>query len=201
MPKSSLIEKVEKIKMAHRVMILLGALVLLGGLFVFLFYIPKAGEISRIKAEISGIEQQINQGMIREKNLEKFEAGYAQVNAQFQEILKLLPDKREIPTLLRSITQLGSDSNLEFLLFKPLKERHQDFYVEIPVSMELSGSYHNVALFFDRVGRMERIVNIFDVSMKPIKERSTDLITRCDAVTYRFKGEADEATEESEQKK
>ena len=201
MPKSSLIEKVEKIKMAHRVMILLGALVLLGGLFVFLFYIPKAGEISRIKAEITGIEQQINQGMIREKNLEKFEAGYAQVNTQFQEILKLLPDKREIPTLLRSITQLGSDSNLEFLLFKPLKERYQDFYVEIPVSMELSGSYHNVALFFDKIGRMERIVNIFDVSMKPIKERSTDLITRCDAVTYRFKGEADEATEESEQKK
>lgn len=201
MPKSSLIEKVEKIKMAHRVMILLGALVLLGGLFVFLFYIPKAGEISRIKAEISGIEQQINQGMIREKNLEKFEAGYAQVNTQFQEILKLLPDKREIPTLLRSITQLGSDSNLEFLLFRPLKERIKDFYVEIPVSMELSGSYHNVALFFDKIGRMERIVNIFDVSMKPIKERSTDLITRCDAVTYRFKGEADEATEESEQKK
>jgi len=201
MPKSPLIEKVENIKMAHRVIILLGALVLLGGLFVFLFYIPKAREISRVKAEITGIKQQINQAKIKEKNLEKFEAEHVQVNTQFQEILKLLPDKREIPSLLRSITQLGSDSNLEFLLFRPLKERHQDFYVEIPVSMELSGSYHNVALFFDRVGRMERIVNIFDISMKPIKERSTNLITRCDAVTYRFKGEADEAIEKSEQKK
>ena len=201
MPKSSLIEKVENIKMAHRVMILLGALVLLVGLFAFLFYFPKTGEISRIKAEIKTIEQQINQVKIREKKVERFEAEYAQVEAQFQEILKLLPDKREIPSLLRGITQLGSDSNLEFLLFRPLKERQQDFYVEIPVSMELSGSYHNVALFFDKVGRMERIVNIFDVSMTPLKERSTNLITRCEAVTYRFKGEAYEVTETSEQKK
>jgi type IV pilus assembly protein PilO len=198
MPKASFIEKVQNIKMPHRIMILLGTLVVLGGLFLFLIYIPKAEEIALIKAEIAGIEQQINQAKIREKNFEKFEAERADINTQFQEALTLLPDKREIPSLLRSITQLGSDSKLEFRLFQPLKERRRDFYVEIPVSMELSGSYHDVALFFDKVGRMERIVNIVDVSMKPIKERATTLITRCDAVTYRFKGKADESSEKSE---
>ena len=63
--------------------------------------------------------------------------------------------------------------------------------MEIPVSIEVSGPYHNVAVFFDKVGQMERIINILNVSMTPQKERSTTLTTRCDAVTYRFKGETD----------
>jgi len=195
MPRASFSEKIEKIEMSRRIMILIGTLILLGGIFILLIYVPKAGEISQIKTEIAGIKQQINQAKIKEKNLEKFEAERAEVNARFEEALKLLPDKREIPSLLKGITQRGSDSNLEFRLFRPQKERVQEFYVEIPVSMEFSGNYHDVALFFDKVGRMERIVNIIDVSMKPLKELSTDLITTCEAVTYRFKGEADETSE------
>ena len=120
----------------------------------------------------------------------KFEAEMAQVDAQFKEALKLLPDKKEIPTLLRNVTQLGTESDLEFRLFSPQRERAKGFYMEIPVSIVVSGSYHNVALFFDRVGKMERIMNILNVSMKPVKQRSTTLVTRCQAVTYRFKGES-----------
>ncbi len=63
--------------------------------------------------------------------------------------------------------------------------------MEIPVSIEVSGTYHNVAIFFDKVGQMERIVNILNVSMTPQKDRSTTLTTKCDAVTYRFKGDTD----------
>jgi type IV pilus assembly protein PilO len=62
--------------------------------------------------------------------------------------------------------------------------------MEIPVSIEVSGTYHDVAVFFDRVGRMERIINILNVSMQPVSERSTVLTTTCDAVTYRFKGDS-----------
>jgi len=92
---------------------------------------------------------------------------------------------------LKGITQLGTDSQLEFRLFSPQKETPKDFYLEIPVSIEVSGSYHNVAMFFEKVGQMERIVNILNVSMTPLKDRSTTLNTKCDAVTYRFKGETD----------
>jgi type IV pilus assembly protein PilO len=80
---------------------------------------------------------------------------------------------------------------LEFLVFTPQAERPKDFYVEIPVAIEISGNYHNVAIFFDKVGRMDRIVNILDVSMQPTKEYSTDLVTKCTAITYRFKGDVD----------
>ncbi len=128
---------------------------------------------------------------MRARALKKFEAEYAEVDAQFQEALRLLPNTKEIPSLLKSITQLGTDSQLEFLLFSPQKERAQDFFMEIPVSIEVSGTYHNVAIFFDKVGQMERIVNILNVSMTPQKERSTIVTARFDAVTYRFKGETD----------
>jgi type IV pilus assembly protein PilO len=187
----ALFEKVEKIKMPIRIAIFLGTLVLLAGLFVWLIYLPYSEEIDKTQKEIAGLKQKLTQAELRVRGLKKFEAEYAEVDNQFQEALKLLPNTKEIPTLLKSITQLGTDSQLEFLLFSPQRERGQDFFMEIPVSIEVSGTYNNVAIFFDKVGQMERIVNILNVSMTPQKERSTTLTTRCDAVTYRFKGETD----------
>ena len=201
MPTGALFEKVEKLKMVHRILIFAGTIVLLAGLFAWLVYIPKTNEISGLRKEIAGLEQKINQAKIKVRSLRKFEKEQVEVEAQFQEALRLLPNKREIPALLRSITQLGSDANLEFRLFSPQREKARDFYVEIPVSMEVSGNYHNVAVFFDKVGKMERIVNILDISMKPIKSRSTSLTTKCSAVTYRFKRKTDENAEKDKKKK
>jgi type IV pilus assembly protein PilO len=194
MKTGALFEKVEKIKMPIRIAIFLGTLVFLAGLFFYFVYLPKTEQIASTKAEIAKLQQKLNQALVRVRALKKFEAEYAEVDAQFQEALKLLPNTKEIPSLLKSITQLGTDSQLEFLLFSPQRERPQDFFMEIPVSIEVSGTYHNVAIFFDKVGQMERIVNILNVSMTPAKDRSTQLTTRCDAVTYRFKGETDAST-------
>jgi len=201
MPTGAFFEKVEKLKMVHRILILVGTIVLLAGIFVALVYVPKSKEITRLNKEIVSLEKKINQAKIKARALKKFEAEQVEVEAQFREALTLLPNKREIPTLLRSITQLGSDANLEFLLFSPKKEKARDFYIEIPVSMEVSGTYHDVATFFDKVGRMKRIVNILDITMKPAKARSTNLTTKCNAVTYRFKRKVDEKTKTGKNKK
>ena len=67
--------------------------------------------------------------------------------------------------------------------------------------MQVIGSYHDVATFFDKVGHMKRIVNILNVTMKPVKPNSTDLMTTCDAVTYRFKGKADAKPKKGKKKK
>lgn len=191
MDSTALFEQVEKIKMPIRVLIFVGTIVLLAALFIYFLYMPKADQIKRTEKQIATLQQRLNKAKIRAKNLKKFEQEFAQVDAQFKEALKLLPNEKEIPKLLRNITQLGSDSALEFRVFIPKKERAGDFYMEIPVSLEVSGTYHNVAVFFDKVGQMERIVNILNVSMKPVKPRSTQLVTTCDAVTYRFKGKGD----------
>jgi type IV pilus assembly protein PilO len=180
--------------MPIRILILVGTVVLIGGLFIWFIYIPKSEEITKAKEGIASLQRKLDQAKVRARHLEKFEAELALVDGQFQEALRLLPNEKEIPQLLRTITQLGSDSQLEFRLFRPQREQTKDFFIVIPVSIEVSGSYHNVAVFFDRVGRMERIVNILNVSMKPVQDLSTTLVTNCDAVTYSFKGPSDAGT-------
>ena len=188
MDTGSFVEKIEKIKMPVRVLILVGTVVVMLGLFAYFIYLPKTDDINRTTEQIAGLRQKLNRAKIRARQLKKFEAEMAQVETQFKEALKLLPNKKEIPSLLKNITQLGTDSQLQFNLFNPKGEIARDFYYEIPVSIQVSGNYHDVAVFFDRVGSMERIVNILNVSMKPVGPRSTTLTTTCDAVTYRFKG-------------
>lgn len=186
--KESFIEKVEKIKMLYRILILIGTFLLLGSVFVFLVYLPKAEKISKTTKEIAVLQRQINKAKLTVRDLAKLEKEEARIDAQFKEALRLLPNEREIPSLLRNVTELGNQSNLKFRLFRPVNERPRDFFIEIPVSVEVSGKYHNVAVFFDRVGRMKRIINILNVTMVPEKPLSTTLKTTCEAVTFRFKG-------------
>lgn len=180
-------DKVSKLKMVHRVLIFAGTVVLLLGLFIYLIYLPKTGEITKIKSEKDRLDKEIRLAKRRTKNLKKLEADLTMVEGNLKSAITLLPTTSEIPKLLKSITKLGNDSDLEFLLFSPEKQVSQEFYVEIPVSMEVRGSYHNVATFFDKVGKLDRIVNVVNVNMTPLKAYSTYLKTTCKAVTYRFK--------------
>jgi type IV pilus assembly protein PilO len=184
--------------MIHRVIIFAGTIVLLLGLYIWFVYIPKTGAISTLKSELDKLETEISLAKIKTKDLDKLEAELAKAQEGLQSALKLLPTTSEIPSLLKNITKLGNDSNLEFLLFSPQRQVSKEFYVQIPVNIEVEGVYHDVALFFDRIGKLDRIVNIIDVSMAPVEEQSTTLRVNCVATTYRFK----EITEkESEPKK
>jgi type IV pilus assembly protein PilO len=200
MDTTAFFEQVEKIKMPVRIGIFCGTILLLAGAFIYFLYLPVQKDINKTEEEIVRLEQKLNQAKVRAKKREALEQEYTQVDAQLKEALKLLPDSKEIPSLLTTLSRLGADSSLDIRHVRLQKDRPKDFYMEIPVSLEVSGPYHNVAVFFDKVGRMERIVNILNVSMKPTQALSTTLITTCDAVTYRFKGETD-VTETKKQNK
>ena len=182
---AKIVEKTEKIKLPHRILILVGTVVLLVGLFIWMVYIPKTEEIAQISKKNTALKQKISEVEAKTKNLARFEADQVQAEAQFQEALTLLPKKEEIPSLLRNITELGINSNLEFNIFSPNQAAPKEFFMEIPVSIRVAGKYHDVLLFFDRVGKMKRIVNIENVSMSPTGG-STMLNINCTAVTYRF---------------
>ena len=179
--------KISKLRMIHRILIFAGTVVLIVGLYIWLVYIPKTGEIKTIKSELDRLETNIRIARVRANNLKRLEADLAKAQGNLKVAIKLLPTTSEIPSLLKNITKLGNDSNLEFLLFRPEKQVSKEFYVEIPVSIEVLGSYHDVATFFDKVGKLDRIVNVVNVNMIPIKALSTTLKTSCKATTYRFK--------------
>jgi type IV pilus assembly protein PilO len=197
----SFFEKVQKIKKAHRLLIVSGLVLLVGGSFAWFIYMPRMEEIDRTEKEIADLKQKIQMGKIWGKKLAILQEEMAQVEKEFQKALKILPNEREIPSLLAGISQLGVDSKLQFRLFSPGKEEVRNFYVEIPVSMEVGGKFRDVVLFLDKISRMERIVNIVDISLRPNAPLSVDLITACKAVTYRFKSKEDEAKEKAQQKK
>lgn len=110
------------------------------------------------------------------------------LNKKLAKAIKELPNDREIPDLVRRISTIGKKIGLEFLLFQPLPESKQEFYAEVPVKLKVEGSYHDVATFFDRVGKFSRIVNVRDISMHTPIERSGRMILTIEgtAVTYRF---------------
>lgn len=190
MAEEALFEKIEKIKIHFRVLIIVGTVVLLGGLFAYFVYIPKTEEIDKTNKRITRLNRRLNRAKMRSKKLPKLNAERALRDTQYEEALRLLPNKKEIPNLLRKVTELGNDAKLEFRIFVPKRGRRRKLYFEIPVAIEVRGGYHNVAVFFDKIGHMKRIMNIKNVSMRPVKPRSTNLITKCTAVTYRLRGKA-----------
>ncbi len=185
MDAAEIIEKIEKIKLLYRVLILVGAIAIIGGLYLWLYFFPTNETIASFGQKNIALSKQINEAKQKTKNLAKFEEDVAQVEDQYKEALTLLPKTEEIPTLLRNITELGTACNLEFKSFSPSTGATKGMYTEISATISISGRYHDILLFFDRVGKMKRIVNIKGVTFSPQGE-SEELAVSCKAVTYKF---------------
>lgn len=99
-----------------------------------------------------------------------------------------LPDSKELPELLLQISNLAIETGLEIELFQPTGEELSDFYSKVPVNIHVKGTFHKILKFFERVGNLERIVNISAIKMynPEIKENSMIINTECVATTFRF---------------
>ena len=183
--------KLSKLSKAHKLLITVAILGALWGCFVWFLYMPQTEKITKLREDLGTAKTKLARLKNVEKNLRAFKKTYRDTELKFKQALKLLPDKHEIPTLLSSISNLGAQSGLEFLLFQPQKEVNRNFYAEIPLKIEVTGPYHNVATFFDKVSRLSRIVNIGNVKMtqaQAAKTKSDTVIlkTACTATTYMF---------------
>ena len=148
------------------------------------FY-PKFDEISTLKKEVEDLENKLTIAKRKARQLPRYRKMLEDKKAEFNVAKKALPEKKEIPSLLTGISRAGKTAGLEFFLFQPGKEKEQEFYAEIPVSIRVRGSYHNVAIFFDKVSRLFRVVNITDIVMNTRRDAES-LDTSCTAITYRF---------------
>jgi type IV pilus assembly protein PilO len=196
----SFLEKTETLTVAQRILIAVGVMVVIVAGFVWFLIWPKVGEISEQRAKLEKIEKQLDTAKRNAAALKKFQEKMEEAEAQFKTAMRALPEKEEIPSLLTSISKSGQDAGLEFLLFKPKDEIRKEFYAEIPVEIEVSGGYHDLAAFLDTVARLSRIVNVRNISMGRTKD-GTDLNTKCTAVTYKFVEEAPETDSKSDKKK
>jgi type IV pilus assembly protein PilO len=154
------------------------------------------GFYSKKMKRIASKESKLND-LIRDRNIkdniakdkDKFKAELARMNDDLQNIITKLPDKKEIPALLKGISNLSQEAGLEVLLFKPQGEQSEQYYSRVPVELKFVGSYHKIGMFFYYVGTLPRIVNIENFSITNAQQKKKDellLNTSCVATTYRY---------------
>ena len=126
-------------------------------------------------------------------NFDAYKAQLAEIEESFGAMLRQLPGKTEVPSLLVDISQTGLAAGLEEELFRPQGERVREFYAELPITIRLSGTYHELARFVSDVAALPRIVTIHDVSLKKQKDGAGgDLVMDLTAKTYRYLEEGEE---------
>lgn len=118
-------------------------------------------------------------------NLGEYKKQLDEIDHQFGALLKQLPNKSQMESLLVDINQSGRGHGLQFDLWKPGQEMVKDFYAELPISIELSGNYHDFGQFVADVAKLPRIVTLRDLSISPGKDSGT-LKMAVTAVTYRY---------------
>ena len=121
-------------------------------------------------------------------NLSQFEKEIEGLEAELKIALRQLPDSKELPGLLTDVSTLGKKAGLEFKAFRPRTEVNRGFYAEVPIEIEFTGGYHQVAMFFDRVSKLDRIVNIGDLKVDVAREGLNDTMLKVSgrATTFRF---------------
>lgn len=133
-------------------------------------------------------EQQLRQDWISKKrlavNLEEHKRQLAEIDRQFGALLKQLPNRAEMDSLLSDINQAGLGRGLQFELFKPGGDQVKDFYAEMPIDIRITGSYHDLGEFASDVARMPRIVTLNNIALAAAPEGRLRLDAK--AVTYRY---------------
>jgi type IV pilus assembly protein PilO len=172
----------------------------LAGLIIFLLivgyfyiYLPGDDKVTKLAEEITGVRGDRDKKKALSANLPKLQKELQEWDAKLKAAVAQLPDRKEIPDLLSSLSTKAREAGLEILLFRPRAENFQEFYAEIPVDIVVRGGFFNAVTFFDEVGKLNRLVNIDNIDLKNPKvggdQVALDISTL--ATTYRFLDEAE----------
>ncbi|CAK8724878.1 MAG: pilus assembly protein PilO [Candidatus Electrothrix sp. AX5] len=177
----------QKIKIAVAVGVVAA---LLAG-FYFVVLTPKLEKIDALESKQAALQADVDKAKKAAKNLKQHEEELKAANQKFEEISIVLPKTKEIPALLTSISDHGTSAGLDFNSFVPGNETPKEFYAEIPISIKVSGPYHNVGYFLDQVSKLERIVTVKDITMGSPKQVEGEMLltSSCNLLTYRFTNE------------
>ena len=182
------VEKIFKLPVKQKLLILLAILILAGVGFYFGLFSPRQEEYTQLKGKLAGLQNEVTEKQRIANNLPQLKREFEELKQELQNALTELPNQKEIPTLLTSITTAGKAAGLDFLIFRPKAEEPKDFYASVPVDISVAGTFFEVANFFVSVGNLPRIVNISNVSFADIRESSGRNMVRvnCLATTFRF---------------
>ena len=184
------VDSILKLPRSKKIMLLAVILLAVAGVYYYFLYTPEKQDLDVLEAKYNTLAKQLQESKDIHRDLEKFEAEVTKLNEELAVVRTQLPDEKEIPELLRTVSSLGKESNLEFTLFRPKPEEPQQFYAKVPIDLAVIGHYHDLGIFFDKVSKLPRIINVVDFNMTRAKDAKgkddSAVRTSCLLNTYRF---------------
>ena len=182
------LEKLLKLPLYKRVAILVVLVAVLVGACIWFLIFPEYERMGQMDQEISRLEADLIQKQRIANNLPKFKAEFLKLEEQLKAALTQLPNKKEIPSLLTNLATIARDNGLDVVSFSPKGEVSKGFYAEVPGSVDLRGTYHQIAEFSQAVSKLSRIVNLSDLELSgpKIEDNVAILRIKCKVTTFRF---------------
>ena len=150
---------------------------ILGGLMLWagnsLYFKAQRGQLEDMEVRLIDLRGKIQQGRAAQQKRAQFAEEVERLEVELEKLLRILPARRNTPDLLRRVRYLAEQGDFNLRLFRPSPEIEQDFYSEYPIAVELDGNYHNLALFFDRISRFPRIINVDNLRVKALRDQTS----------------------------
>lgn len=190
---NQLLAQILRLPRQQKIGILAGLILFLLIVGYFYVYLPGDDKVTKLAEEITGVRGDRDKKKALSANLPKLQKELQQWDAKLKAAVAQLPDRKEIPDFLSSLSTKAREAGLEILLFRPRAENFQEFYAEIPVDIVVRGSFFNAVTFFDEVGKLNRLVNIDNIDLKNPKVGGDQVPLEIStlATTYRFLDEAE----------
>src|SRR5512137_1207917 len=172
--------------------------------YYFFVWKPDRPRLLERRAKEGKLKLSLEAKAKRAANLEAYRSQLAEMEKSFGAMLRQLPNKTEVPNLLVDISQTGLAAGLEEKLFQPQGESRSDFYAELPISIRLTGGYHEMGKFASGIAALPRIVTPHDIEITPPTGRNVtepgELTLNVTAKTYRYLDEEEQAAAEPKDK-
>lgn len=160
--------------------------------------------LSRITAMESQLKEDFELKQLKASNLDAYKAQMIEMEDSFGAMIRQLPSKTEVEDLLVDISQTGIASGIEFQLFKPLQEKHIEFYAELPITLKMTGTYHQFGEFVSGIAALPRIVTLENISIQSNKNSTANkkvLTMDVTAKTYRYLDDSEVSGKRTKRKK
>jgi len=157
--------------------------------FLYLFHFkPKSEEINQLTMERVSVEQELMRLRSKKKQLDKIRDELKALTFTLEKLEAIIPEREEISAILRNIQQLALDTRLNISKFIPDEMINKGFYSEKPIHIEMTGNYHSLAIFYDRLSNFSRLFNVENFTIKALQNQTeTSTITvNTTAKTYIF---------------
>ena len=163
--------------------------VIIFGMFFLFYYRPKNNELENIRSERITTENEVEKLKQKKKELQEIEKELIAMNIKLNQLETIIPQKEEIDIILRRIQELAYDSRINIREFIPKPLIDKEYFWEKPINMKISGSYHNLATFFNQLANFARLFNIENFKITALRDQSdlSTITATSTAKTYIFK--------------